>query len=89
MPGRHRCNENPDEQEFVAEENTHFDGYDKTTRKVSADDKTVTTSNVSPTSEEDVGEQGKTRMRELTFDPSPPLKEGEEVHLVAANDQAE
>jgi hypothetical protein len=32
-------------------------------------------------------EQGKTRMRTLTFDPSPLLEEGEEVHLIASDNQ--
>ncbi len=38
VPGRRRRDKNPDKQEFFAKVNIHFDGYNKTTRKVSADD---------------------------------------------------
>ena len=84
VPGLSKRDENPEEQEFVAEENVNFDGGEKT--NVSHDDDTVKTSNASPPSEGD--SVGQERRQALTFDPSPPLKEEEEVRFAAADDQA-
>lgn len=95
IPGLRRRDEAPDEQEFIAEENVHFDGRGKTKENVAADDETIKTSNVPPTSdsegdnEEPMGDNDETtRMQALTFDPSPPLEEEEEIHLAANDDQA-
>ncbi len=45
------------------------------------------------TSPADFGAEGEpdssTRIRALTFDPIPPLEEDEEIHLAAADNQAE
>ena len=85
VPGLSKQDENPEEQEFVAEENVNFDGREKT--NISHDDDTVKTSNASPPSEGD--SVGQERRQALTFDPSPPLEEEEEVSFAAADDQAE
>ncbi|KAL3822937.1 hypothetical protein ACHAXA_011652 [Cyclostephanos tholiformis] len=87
LPGLRRHEETPDDQEFIADENVHFNGAKRMENGVSADDETIKMSKVTSPSE---GEhEGQTRMRALTFDPSPPLEEEEEVHLAAADDQAE
>ncbi|KAL3827268.1 hypothetical protein ACHAXA_004743 [Cyclostephanos tholiformis] len=87
LPGLRRHEQTPDDQEFIADENVHFNGAKRMENGVSADDETIKMSKVTSPSE---GEhEGQTRMRALTFDPSPPLEEEEEVHLAAADDQAE
>ena len=55
VPGLRKHDENPEEQEFVAEENVNFDGGEKT--NVNHDDDMVKTSNVSPPSEGDSDSQ--------------------------------
>ncbi len=75
-------------EEFVAEENLNFDKEVSVDEGVESDDKTVKTSNLPAPHEEEIPSvaicQGP-----LTFDPSPPLEEGEDVHLTAADNQAE
>ncbi len=55
---------------------------------VNSDDDTVKTSNLPPPPDDNLPSQA-IRRGPLTFDPSPPTKEGEDVHLATADDQAE
>jgi hypothetical protein len=88
VPGHRRHVSPQEEQEFIAEENLNFDGGDKSKESMSHEDVTIKTSSVnSPPDGEH--ETTTTRMRALTFDPSPPLEDEEEIHFVAADDAAE
>ncbi len=71
----------------MAEENVNFHTDLSASEKVNADNKTVRTSNLPlPSQEEEpsrIIQQGP-----ITFDPSPPTKETEDVQLAATNNQA-
>jgi hypothetical protein len=75
-------------EEFVAEENLNYDTNMSVDEGINSDDKTVKTSNLPPHPDDDPPSQA-IRRGPLTFDPSPPTKEGEDVHLAAADNQAE
>ena len=55
---------------------------------VDSDDDTVKTSNLLTPPNDEPPSQAIQR-GPLTFDPSPPTEEGEDIHLAAADDQAE
>ena len=55
---------------------------------VDSDANTVKTSNLPAPPNGELPTQA-IRCRPLTYDPSPPTEEGEDVHLATANDQAE
>ncbi len=75
-------------EEFVAEENVNYCKNMSASEGVNADDKRVKTSNLLLPPQD--AEPSKVILPgPLTFDPSPPMKEGEDVQLVAAEDQAE
>ncbi len=75
-------------EEFVAEESLNYDKNMSVNEGVNSDDETVKTSNLPPPPDYDPPSQA-IRRGPLTFDPSPPTEEGEDVHLAAADDQAE
>ena len=75
-------------EEFVAEENLNFDKEVSVDEGVESDEKTVKTSNL-PAPPDDEPPSEAIRRGPLTFNPSPPQEEGEDVHLAAADDQAE
>ena len=75
-------------EEFVAEENLNYDKKMSVDEGVESDDETVKTSNL-PAPPDDVLPSKAIRRGPLTFDPSPPQEEGEDIHLAAADDQAE
>jgi hypothetical protein len=66
----------------------NFDKEVSVDEGVESDDKTVKTSNLPAPHEEEIPSKA-IRRGPLTFDPSPPPEEGEDIHLAAANDQAE
>ena len=76
-------------EEFVAEENLNFEKEISVDEGVESDDETVKTSNL-PIPLDDEPPSEAIRRGLLTFDPSPPQEEkGEDVHLAAADNQAE
>jgi len=89
-PGRYLMDDEPAlvPEEFVAEENFNFDKDMSVDEGVNSDDDTVKTSNL-PAPPNDEPPSQAIRRGPLAFDPSPPMEEGEDVHLAAANDQAE
>jgi hypothetical protein len=89
-PGRHLMDDEPvfTPEEFVAEENLNFDKEVSVDEGVESDNETVKTSNLPAPYEEGIPSEA-IRRGPLTFDPSPPPEEGEDIHLAAANNQAE
>jgi hypothetical protein len=89
-PGRHLMDDEPAfaPEEFVAEENLNFDKEESVDGGVESDDEMVKTSNLPAPHEEEIPSDAICR-GPLTFNSSPPPEEGEDVHLAAANDQAE
>jgi hypothetical protein len=73
-------------EEFVAEENLNY--KKQVDEGVDSNNDTVKTSNLLAPLDEEPPSQA-VRRGPLTFDPSPPTEEGEDVHLAAADDQAE
>ncbi len=70
------------------EENVNFCKDMSVDEGVNPDNKTVKTSNLPlPPQGEEPSET--IRQAPLTFDPSPPLEEGEDIQLAAANNEAE
>jgi hypothetical protein len=73
--------------EFVAKENVNYENDKLMPNNNEASD------TADKTSPADFGAEGEpdssTRIRALTFDPIPPLEEDEEIHLAAADNQAE
>ena len=74
-------------EEFVAEENLNYNKKMSVDEGVESDDEMVKTSNL-PAPSNDVLPSEAIQHGPLTFDPSPPQEEGEDVHLAAANNQA-
>jgi hypothetical protein len=74
-------------EEFVAEENLNFEKV-SVDKGVNSDDKKVKTSNLPAPPKEEIPSEAICR-GPLIFDPSPPQEEGEDIHLAAANNQAE
>jgi hypothetical protein len=72
-------------EEFVAEENLNYEK--QVNEGVDSDDDTVKTSNLPAPPNEEPPSQA-VRRGPLTFDPSSPTEEGEDIHLAAADDQA-
>jgi hypothetical protein len=73
-------------EEFVAEENLNY--KKQVDEGVVSDKDTVKTSNLpAPPNEEPPSQV--VQCRPLTFNPSPPTEEGKDVHLAAADNQAE
>ncbi len=70
------------------EENLNFDKEVSVDEGVKSDDKTVKTSNLPAPHEEEIPSEA-IRCGPLTFDPSPPPEEGEDVNLAATDNQAE
>jgi len=89
-PGRHLMDDEAAfaPEEFVAEENLNFEKDASVDEGVKSDDETVKTSNL-PAPPDDGPPSEAIRRGPLTFDPSPPMEEGEDVHLAAADNQAE
>jgi hypothetical protein len=90
FPGRRRTVNEPAliPEEFVAEENINYCKDVSANEGVNADNETVKTSNLMlPPQDEDPSEV--IQWVPLTFDPSPPTEEGEDIQLPAANNQAE
>ena len=75
-------------EQFVAEENLNFEQDMPVDEGVKSDDDTIKTSNL-PAPLDDAPPSEAIQRGPLTFDPSPPTEEGEDVHLAAADDQAE
>jgi hypothetical protein len=75
-------------EEFVAKENLNYDKNMSVDEGVDSDDDTVKTSTL-PAPPDDRPPSQAIRRGPLTFDPSPPTVEGEDVHLAAADDQSE
>ncbi len=88
-PGRHLMDDEPAfaPEEFVAEENLNFEKEVPVAEGVESDDETVKTPNLPAPLDDDLPSEA-IRRGPLTFDPSPPTEEGEDVHLAAADDQA-
>ncbi len=89
-PGRHLMDDEPAfaPEEFVAEENLNFEKEVSVAEGVKTDDEMVKTSNLPAPPDDDLPSEA-IRHGPLTFDPSPPPEEGEDVQLAAADDQAE
>ena len=75
-------------EEFVAKENLNYKKNMSVNKGADSDDDTVKTSNL-PAPPNDKPPSQAIQRGPLTFDPSPPMEEGEDVHLAAANNQAE
>jgi hypothetical protein len=88
FPGHGRTIDEPKlvPEEFVAEENINYWKNVLASEGANLDDRTVKTANLPLPQQEEPSKV--TRQRSLTFDPSPPTKETEVVHLSAANKQA-
>jgi hypothetical protein len=84
-PGCHLMNNTP--EEFVAEGNLNFEKI-SVDEGVNSDDEMVKISYLPAPTKEEIPSVA-IRRGPLTFDPSPPQEEGEDVHLATANDQAE
>ena len=77
-------------EEFVAKENLNYNKNMSVDEGVNSDDDTVKTSNLpAPPDDEPPSQAIRCGSLTLTFDPSPPREEGEDVHLAAAGAQAE
>jgi hypothetical protein len=89
-PGHHLMDDEPAfaPEEFVAEENLNFEKEVSVNEGVKSDDKMVKTSNLPAPPEEEIPSEAICH-GPLTFDPSPPPEEGEDVHLAAADNQAD
>jgi hypothetical protein len=89
-PSRHLMDNEPAfaPEEFVAEENLNFEQDASVDEGVKSDDDTVKTSNL-PAPSDDAPPSEAIRRGPLTFNSSPPTEEGEDIHLAAADDQAE
>jgi hypothetical protein len=74
-------------EEFVAEENLNYKKNMSVNEGVDSDIDTVKTSNLPAPPNEEPPSQA-IRRGPLTFDPSPPTEEEEDVHLAATNNQA-
>ncbi len=75
-------------EEFVAEENVNYRNNVSASEGANADNRTVKTANLPlPPLQEKPSRV--TRRGPLTFDPSPPTKEANEVQLSATDEQAE
>jgi hypothetical protein len=78
-------------EEFIAKENIHLPKEPRQ-KKVREDNDTVRTSNCSnspPPDDASAPSEGAVRRGALTFDPSPPRGEEEDMQLAAADDQVE
>jgi hypothetical protein len=89
-PGCHLMDNEPAfaPEEFAAEENLNFEKEVTVNEGVKSDDETVKTLNLPPPPDDEPPSEA-IRRGPLTFDPSPPPEEGEDVHLATADDQAE
>ena len=89
-PGRYPMDDEPAliPEEFIAEENLNYDKNMSVNEGVDSDDDTVKTSNL-PAPPDDEPPSQSIWHGPLTFDPSPPMEEGEDLHLAAADNQAE
>ena len=74
-------------EEFAAEENLNYNKNMSVDEGVKSDDKMVKTSNLPPPPDDELPSEA-IQCGPLTFDPSPPPEEGEDIHLAAADDQA-
>ncbi len=75
-------------EEFAAEENVNYRKEMLASEAASADDRMVKMANLPlPPQQEEPSKV--TQRGPLTFDPSPPTKEAEDIQLSAANEQAE
>ncbi len=74
-------------EEFIAEENLNFEKV-SVDEGVKSDDEMVKTSNLSAPPKEEIPSET-IRRGPLTFNPSSPQEEGEDVHLAATGNQAE
>jgi hypothetical protein len=88
FPGRGHTIDEPElvPEEFVAEENLNYQKDVSFSEGANANNRTVKTANLPLLQQEEPSKV--TRHRLLTFDPSPPTKEAEDVQLSAANKQA-
>jgi len=88
-PGCHLMDDEPAfaPEEFVAEENLNFEKEASVDEGVESDDEMVKTSNL-PAPPDDGPPSEAIQRGPLTFDPAPPLEEGEDFHLTVANNQA-
>ncbi len=89
-PGRGHTINKPElvPEKFVAEENMNYRKDVSANKGANADDRTVKTANLpSPPQEEEPSRV--IRQGPLTFDPSPPTKEAEDIQPAATNNQAE
>jgi hypothetical protein len=75
-------------EEFVAEENLHYDKEVSVNEGVLEDDEIIKTSNLPPPPADKNPSEAICR-GPLTFDPSPPQEEGEDTQLAAADNQTE
>ena len=75
-------------EEFVAEENLNYDKNMSVDEGVESDNETVKTSNLPAPPDDELPSEA-IRRGPLTLEPSPPSEEGEDIHLAAADDQAE
>ncbi len=73
--------------ELIAKENLHL-SKEPRQKKARTDDNTVRTSNRTPGDASIMSDEATCR-GPLTFDPSPPREEEEDIQLAAADDQAE
>jgi hypothetical protein len=89
FPGRGRTVNEPKLvlEEFVVEENVNYRKDVLASEVASADDRTVKMANL-PSPPQQEGPSKVTQRGPLTFDPSPPTKEAEDIQLSAANEQA-
>jgi len=89
-PSRHLMDNEPSfaPEELVSEENHNFEKEVSITEGVESDGEMVKTWNL-PAPPDDDPPSKAIRRGLLTFDPSPPMEEGEDVHLAAADNQAE
>jgi len=89
-PGRYPMDEEPAliPEEFIAEKNLNYNKNMSVNEGVDSDDDTVKTSNL-PAPPNDKPPSQAIRHGPLTFDPSPPMEEGEDLHLAVADNQAE
>jgi hypothetical protein len=89
FPGRSHTIDKPElvPEEFVAEENVNYRKDVSASEGANADDRIVKRANLpSPPLQEEPS--WVTRQGPLTFNPSPPTEEAEDVLLLAANKQA-
>ncbi len=79
----------PIPEEFVAEENVNYQKDMSASEEANADDQMVKTDYLLPLPPLQEEPSRVTQRGPLTFDPSPPTKEAEDVQLSAADKQAE